>query len=306
MTEQAQEIYGIVNVYKEKGYTSHDVVAVVRKMLGGVKAGHTGTLDPAAEGVLPICLGKATKIAEYLAAETKGYVAVLNLGRTTDTDDETGREIFRKPVDSTEEEINAAVRRFQKDYWQIPPMYSAIKMDGKKLYELARQGKTAERQARLVYIYKLKIMEFMPDHKIRLDILCSKGTYIRSLCRDIGDALGCGGNMGHLLRVSSGQFNLADSIKLPEMEQLVKDGKFTERLITIEQALSDYPRVRLNARGDKYLHNGNKISSHYIEGHGLGLNERQQVLVYDSTRRLGGLYELSADMDALKPMTMLL
>lgn len=192
-------IHGIINVYKEKGFTSHDVVAKLRGIVGQKKIGHTGTLDPDATGVLPVCLGKATKLCDLLTDKNKTYEAVLLLGKTTDTQDITGEVLEEKSTEAlTEEKVREAIEGFIGDYEQIPPMYSALKVNGKKLYELAREGKVIERKARPVKILDIQILEIdLP--KVRMEVSCSKGTYIRTLCHDIGEKLGCGGCMESLI-----------------------------------------------------------------------------------------------------------
>lgn len=180
---------GIINVYKEKGYTSHDVVAKMRGILRMKKIGHTGTLDPDAEGVLPVCLGKGTKLCDMLTDRSKTYRAVLLLGLETDTQDTTGAVLKESPVDVSEEEVRETVMGFVGHYDQIPPMYSALKVGGKKLYELARAGKEVERQARPVEILEIQVEEISLP-RVTMTVSCSKGTYIRTLCYDIGRKLG--------------------------------------------------------------------------------------------------------------------
>ena len=229
---------GIINIYKEKGYTSHDVVAIVRKLLGKVKTGHTGTLDPQAEGVLPICVGRATKLAGFLTAANKSYRAELILGMTTDTYDNTGEVLTTAPVNFDMPAIEKAVNSFKGGYMQTPPMYSAIRIEGKKLYELARAGKTVERKPRPVEIPRIDIIDADPaNNRLWLDIDCSKGTYIRSLCADIGDRLGCGGCMGDLVRTGSGAFSLETALGLSELKQAVAEDR-KDFLIPVDQALS--------------------------------------------------------------------
>src|SRR5699024_3849825 len=190
-------INGILNIYKEKGYTSHDVVARLRGIVGQKKIGHTGTLDPEAEGVLPVCLGRATKVCDMLTDKDKTYETVLLLGTSTDTQDITGRVLSSRSLDDpelpegtvTEEKTESCIRGFIGEYDQIPPMYSALKVGGKKLYELAREGKTIERKSRKVMIYDIRIKDIdLP--RVRMEVKCSKGTYIRTLCHDIGEKLG--------------------------------------------------------------------------------------------------------------------
>ena len=198
-------VNGIINVYKEKGYTSFDVVAKLRGIFKQKKIGHTGTLDPDAEGVLPVCLGKATKVCDLLTDKSKEYEAVLLLGKVTDTQDITGTVLEEKDVKVTEEAVRETVLSFVGDYMQIPPMYSALKVNGKKLCDLAREGKTVERQARPVKILTIDILDVTLP-RVRMRVHCSKGTYIRTLCQDIGEKLGCGGCMESLLRTQVSEF----------------------------------------------------------------------------------------------------
>jgi len=276
---------GIINIYKESGYTSHDVVAIVRKTLGRVKTGHTGTLDPEAEGVLPICIGKATKLSSYLTADTKSYKAVLKLGITTDTQDTSGVVLTEKEVTSTEDEIKTAILSFIGEYEQVPPMYSAIKVDGKKLYELAREGKEIKRQSRLINIYDIEILEMLDENRVVINVLCSKGTYIRTLCHDIGEALGVGGAMDKLVRTSSGVFKVEDAITLSELKACVQNGKVNDCITSIESVL-DYPKARVAESANKFLYNGNKINVAYVES-----TASDKVLLYNYKNELIGLYE---------------
>lgn len=198
---------GIINIYKEKGFTSFDVVAKLRGILKTRKIGHTGTLDPDAEGVLPVCVGKATKICELLTDKTKEYEAVMLLGRTTDTQDVTGETLTQQEVRCSAKEVEKAVLSFAGDYMQVPPMYSALKVDGRKLCDLARAGVTVERAARPVHIFSIEILSIeLP--RVRMRVCCSKGTYIRTLCQDVGEVLGCGACMESLLRTRVGEFAL--------------------------------------------------------------------------------------------------
>ena len=192
--------HGVINIYKEPGFTSHDVVAKLRGILRQKKIGHTGTLDPAAEGVLPVCLGKGTKLCDLLTDKRKTYQAVLLLGTETDTQDMTGTILSEKPTEQlTEPAVRGAAESFVGPYMQVPPMYSALKVNGKKLYELARAGKEVERAARPVEIYDLQI-DAVELPRVTMTVTCSKGTYIRTLCHDIGEKLGCGGCMEKLIR----------------------------------------------------------------------------------------------------------
>ena len=236
-------IHGIINVYKEKGFTSHDVVAKLRGIVGQKKIGHTGTLDPDATGVLPVCLGKATKLCDLLTDKNKTYEAVLLLGKTTDTQDITGEVLEEKSTEAlTEEKVREAIEGFIGDYEQIPPMYSALKVNGKKLYELAREGKVIERKARPVKILDIQILEIdLP--KVRMEVSCSKGTYIRTLCHDIGEKLGCGGCMESLIRTRVSTFRIEDAKMLDEIETLKQEGKLAELLVPIDAMFPSYPKI---------------------------------------------------------------
>ena len=212
-------VNGILNVYKEKGYTSHDVVAKLRGIVGQKKIGHTGTLDPDAEGVLPVCLGRATKVCDMLTEKDKTYEAVLLLGKETDTQDISGTVLRVGETEGlTQEQVKDCVMSFVGEYDQIPPMYSALKVNGKKLYELAREGKTIERKSRKVEIKEIRILE-MALPRVRMEVSCSKGTYIRTLCHDIGEKLGCFGCMESLLRTKVSRFELESSLKLSEIHK---------------------------------------------------------------------------------------
>ena len=256
---------GIINVYKEKGFTSHDVVAKLRGILRMKKIGHTGTLDPAAEGVLPVCLGKGTRLCDMLTDKTKTYRAVLLLGQETDTQDTTGVVQAEYPVHVTEEEVRKAIVSFLGDYMQIPPMYSALKVNGKKLYELARQGKEVERQARPVQILDIQI-ESIDLPRATLFVTCSKGTYIRTLCYDIGRKLGCGGCMESLLRTRVDRFELKDSLTLSQIEKLRDEGRVEEAVVPVEGVFLKLPAlVTKPGDGDKLVHNGNPFPAELAE-----------------------------------------
>lgn len=256
---------GIVNVNKPTGMTSHDVVYRLRRILGIKKIGHTGTLDPDASGVLPMCVGRGTKLAEYLTASDKQYRAELTLGAFTDTQDASGMilQSFDKKV--TEEELRETLSAFTGEIEQIPPMYSAVKINGRKLYELAREGKTVERKPRRITIKALQLEEYdEKTAKARILVDCSKGTYIRTLCNDIGARLGCGGFMSALERTRSGRFSIENSFTLEETERMAAEGNF-KFLIPVEEALGEYPRVILNSKNAYRMCNGIKISVSGLE-----------------------------------------
>ena len=215
---------GIVILYKDGGMTSHTATARLRRLLGASKTGHTGTLDPLAEGVLPILVERGVKASEYVTSEDKHYRATLLLGITTDTEDITGEIITKCDTLPTEDEVVKAVANMVGDSYQTPPMYSAIKVGGKKLYDLAREGKTVEREARPITVYSIGCKK-ISDSEYSLDVHCSKGTYIRTLCADIGKALGCGGVMKTLTRTECAGYTLADTHTLAEIEAMTEDEK---------------------------------------------------------------------------------
>lgn len=301
LEKEELQICGIINIHKEKGFSSHDVVNVVRKTLDRIKTGHTGTLDPLAEGVLPICIGKATKISDYISSDIKKYRAELTLGTSTSTQDSTGEVIISREVSCSKEEIESAVLSFKGEISQTPPMYSAIKIDGVKLYELARKGKEVERKSRNITIYEIEIVEFIDYNKVVLDVLCSKGTYIRALCNDIGEKLGCGGHMSSLLRTRAGNFYLEKSIKLDELKKIVSEGNLEQILMPVDEALNEMQKIKVLEEANKYLYNGNKINARYIMNS--KLLQEQRVLVYDFKDRLIGIYEFNDGF--IKPLTML-
>ncbi|MCL2377902.1 MAG: tRNA pseudouridine(55) synthase TruB [Defluviitaleaceae bacterium] len=255
---------GFFNVYKEAGYTSHDVVAIVRK-LTGAKAGHTGTLDPQAEGVLPVCIGRATKLADMITGQEKSYVAEVILGVTTDTGDMTGQELSRSPVQFNEDAVCKAVEGFLGPQTQIPPMYSALKIGGKRLYELARKGQTVERKPRAVNISAIRVVEYRPENNsFVIDVTCSKGTYIRSLCMDIGEVLGTGAAMGSLLRTRSGAFYIDAAVRLSRIKEAVSDGSISELLLNVEDMLA-FPRAFVQAEGMTMAKNGNPVPLELVD-----------------------------------------
>lgn len=258
---------GIINVYKEKGYTSHDVVAKLRGILHQKKIGHTGTLDPDATGVLPVCLGKATKVCELLTDKKKTYLAVVRLGVQTDTQDLTGTILEEKDVQVTEEQIRETAASFLGDYEQIPPMYSAVKVNGKRLYELARQGKEVERKARRVHIYTCDIRDItLADNEFSMEVTCSKGTYIRTLCQDIGEKLGCGAAMASLVRTQVDRFQIEDALTLERIEALQKENEMAPFILPVDQLFEAYDKIVVSDKAVSYLQNGNKVNAGFCRG----------------------------------------
>ena len=287
---------GIINVYKERGFTSHDVVAKLRGILRMKKIGHTGTLDPDACGVLPVCLGHATKVCELLTDKRKTYEAVLLLGRETDTQDVSGQTLEEKEVNVTEEEVRRVIAGFLGDQMQVPPMYSALKVDGKKLYELAREGKVIERKARPVTFYELEILA-MDLPRVRIRVTCSKGTYIRTLCHDIGQALGCGGCMEELLRTYVEPFSLDTSLTLSQIQQLADEGRVGEILCPVERLFASMPACQIRPEFCKYMYNGNPLKADWVERteSGEGNMPVPEIRLYTEKNVFFGIYEYQQD-----------
>jgi tRNA pseudouridine55 synthase len=238
----ALSIHGILNVNKPEGWTSHDVVAKVRRLLGG-KVGHAGTLDPAATGVLPLLLGRATRIAEYLLEWDKEYVAVLRLGRTTDTQDATGTVLSERPIDRlTDEHIRRTITRFKGSLMQLPPMYSAVKIGGRPLYKAAREGKILDRKPRAVTVSDIEVLN-INGGDIVFRVVCSKGTYIRTLCSDIGEALEVGAHLLQLRRTRVGPLRLEDAYSLEEVHSIISGDGPVRGIISLDDALRNFPEM---------------------------------------------------------------
>ena len=299
-------IHGVLNIYKEKGYTSHDVVARLRRIVGQKKIGHTGTLDPEAEGVLPVCLGKATKLCDLLTDKDKTYEAVLLLGISTDTQDTTGKILEEKnTADLREEAVREVVLSFEGEYDQIPPMFSALKVGGKKLYELARDGKEVERKPRHVQIYRIRILQIdLP--RVRMEVTCSKGTYIRTLCHDIGEKLGCGGCMESLLRTSVERFGVAESLRISEVEQLMDEGTLQEHMIKVDEMFPDYQKVYLTPEASAAVRNGNsfRLGDVIWISELSGFQNAERVRVYDEERNFIAVYEFEKENQLFKIVKM--
>lgn len=248
---------GVINIYKPIGITSFDVVRRLKKIYNTGKIGHTGTLDPLACGVLPICVGKATKIVDYIMSETKVYKTKLRLGIETDTYDQEGNVLSESEVKLSETDVIAAIHDFIGDIEQIPPMYSALKVNGKRLYDLARKGIEVEREKRKISIYSIEITNIaLPE--VEFIVACSKGTYIRSLCYDIGNKLNVGGTMWALERIQTGQFSVKDSVTLEELEDSSNPSRY---LISIESVLGCFKVLSFNDKYEKLLLNGVKLNN---------------------------------------------
>lgn len=262
---QAEHYNGLIAVWKERGYTSHDVVAKLRGILHQKRIGHTGTLDPQAEGVLAVGLGLGTKTFDLLPDHWKTYEAEVTFGVQTDTEDIWGTILQTQDVSYTPEQITQAICAFEGTYNQVPPMYSAKKIDGKKLYQLAREGKIVERKAVPVTLKDIEVLS-VTGNKARFLVTCSAGTYIRTLCVDIGKTLGCEACMSRLTRVMAGGFSKEQALTLDEIKALVDDNRLEERIITIDSALGHFPKVLASNEFEKQLKNGNAISMDAVSG----------------------------------------
>lgn len=290
-------INGIINVYKEKDFTSHDVVAKLRGILKQKKIGHTGTLDPQATGVLPVCLGKGTKLCDMLTEHDKEYEAVMVLGITTDTEDMTGKVLQEREVNVQEEEVREAINSFLGDYWQVPPMYSALKVNGRKLYDYARAGIEIERKSRLVEILDIQIIDISLP-KVTFRVKCSKGTYIRTLCKDIGEKLGCGACMEELKRTQVGIFNIDKALTLSQIEQLVKDNKIDEIVYDIDEMFGNLSKFVIDEKYNKYLYNGNTLKKTWVLDSD---NIEDRIRIYDYLGKFYGIYKYDKMRKEYKP-----
>lgn len=323
---------GLINVYKEAGFTSFDVVAKLRGILGQKKIGHTGTLDPDATGVLPVVVGNATKLVEMLTDKQKEYVAEFVLGVSTDTQDISGEVTERRAVTCSEDDIRVMIDTFVGDIMQVPPMYSALKVDGKKLYELAREGKTVERKARPVTIYEIEILSVNMDGsidddangadlrsgdaadttaadaygadmaagspRISIRVICSKGTYIRTLCSDIGEKLGCGATMTSLKRTMSGQFGIGNAHTLAEIEDYIKSGRSDEIITPTDAIFADLPKYMVKGPELKLVQNGNQIA--------IPSSDAKEIRIYSDTEFIALYEQKNPKQNIYKPKYMFL
>ena len=327
---------GVINIYKEKGLTSHDVVNRLRRILGQKKIGHTGTLDPQAEGVLPVCLGAGTKLCDMFQDTGKEYRCVMLLGTVTDTQDIFGEVLETHPVEVTEEEAGKAALSFIGTYEQVPPMYSAVKVNGRKLYELARRGIEVERKSRRVTIDDIRI-EAADLPRMTMTIACSKGTYIRTLCEDIGRRLGCGACMESLVRTRVGQFRIEDALTLDQVRSMTGPAdpassleasadrcsesgedagipadtrcaggrRIEEHIIQIDTMFPEAPKARVRPDDDLYIHNGNPFRKRdlILED---GAQFAEHLRLYDSDGIFMGLYVWEGRRHLYRPEKMFL
>jgi tRNA pseudouridine55 synthase len=295
---------GILNVLKPAGMTSFDVVGCLRKITGQKKIGHTGTLDPSAVGVLPICIGNATKAIDFMIDKDKVYRAELTLGIATDTQDSSGKVLFSDNVVEDDNKILNVVNSFVGEIRQIPPMYSAIKVGGKKLYELARRGETVERQARSINIFGIDIIKIWEENtvftdegcitelktkKVLFDVHCSKGTYIRTLCNDIGEKLGCGGHMSFLIRTSAGKYNLDTALTFEQISELSNQNRLEDALLPVETVFAEYDSISLD-KAEMFKFNNGAAVKVVRQGFECGMKR-----VYDINGAFVGIGELNTD-----------
>lgn len=296
---------GIIVVKKEQGFTSFDVVAKLRGICGQKKIGHTGTLDPDAVGVLPVCLGNATKVCDMLTDSDKEYEAVMLLGVETDTQDTTGEILAEKDTDHlTDAQVRQVIDTFKGPLKQVPPMYSALKVDGKKLCDLARAGITVERKARDIVVYDIEILS-MDLPRVCMRIKCSKGTYIRTICHDIGQKLSCGAAMEHLTRTKAAGYALSQALTLSEIQKIRDEGRLEEIIQPVDQVFTAYPALFVNEEGHRILRNGNALLPHNFlktepeHFHGM-------VRVYDKEGVFCAIYRYNKEQERFKPEKMFL
>ncbi|HWL26615.1 MAG TPA: tRNA pseudouridine(55) synthase TruB [Ureibacillus sp.] len=296
---------GILPLWKERGMTSHDCVFKLRKILKTKKVGHTGTLDPGVEGVLPICIGQATRIAEYLTDAGKEYVAVVSISRTTTTEDAEGETVEQDSSYKTitRDQLLATLQQLTGEIEQTPPMYSAVKVNGRKLYEYARKGETVERPTRKVTIYSLELLDDREqfegeDITFKIKIACSKGTYIRTLAVQIGELLGYPAHMASLVRTKSGTFTEENCLKLQEVEKFMEEGKIHDIIFPVEYALSAYPFIEITEQNEKQIINGQVLPKHDL------LNEHDKIVFTRNSKALAVYIQHPEKRDVMKPEKM--
>lgn len=311
-------VNGIINVYKEAGFTSFDVVAKLRGITRIRKIGHTGTLDPDATGVLPVCIGSATKLCDMLTDKTKEYEATFILGVTTDTQDISGKIMstniakLNACCNDEKQRLKSTISSFVGKQQQIPPMYSAIKINGQKLYDLARAGKEVERQPRDIEIHyieiesieEIDISKYFDEKEIsgktleaRIKVGCSKGTYIRTLCYDIGQEMGYGATMTKLVRTRSGQFKIEDALTLSQIEQIVKNNLTSDIIVPVDKVFEEYESLKVEGDNEKRVLNGNFIKHDFVG---------EKIRVYLSDGNFAAVYEYSKEHRNYSPYKMFL
>ncbi|MCK9858128.1 tRNA pseudouridine(55) synthase TruB [Paenibacillus sp. ATY16] len=294
---------GIIAVWKPAGWTSHDVVAKVRRIVRMKRIGHAGTLDPMVTGVLPLCLGRSTRVVEYLQERPKAYEAVIQLGTATDTEDLTGTVLEEQTgIKVTREQVLQVLQSFVGEIDQVPPMFSAVKVDGKRLYELAREGKTIERKSRKVTIHQIDLLDAVLDAdkpRFTFSVICSKGTYIRTLCVDIGRALGVPAAMAELTRTMSGGITREQCVTIEELEELQAAGKLEEKVLPADIAIDHLQRVQANAAVTEMALRGQKIPYNRMAA---SFDSSSLVRLYGENDAFIGIFEADDQALALKPV----
>ena len=303
-------INGVINVYKETGYTSRDAVTRLTGILRQRKIGHTGTLDPAAEGVLPMCVGKATKLCEMLTDHKKQYIAVMKLGIATDTEDTTGEIIEKTDFTDIWYEENLTIDKLKKitdkfigTQLQTPPMYSAKRVNGKRLYELAREGKVIERKACEIIVYGIEIKNIdVANREITIVVDCSKGTYIRTLCKDIGEALGSKAAMKKLIRTKTGDFYLENSYRLDEIEKIFKENRLAEILIPVEDIFKEFRQIKVTGYTNTLLENGGIVKMEAVkpEKYNTDIKNGEKFRMYNEEGKFRAIYSYDEEINAFK------
>ena len=294
---------GIIVVNKEQDYTSFDVVAKLRGILKQKKMGHTGTLDPMATGVLPVCLGAGTKLCDMMTDTKKIYRAVMLLGKDYDTEDVTGELLSEAEVNATEEEIRDCVQAFVGEIEQLPPMYSAVKVNGKKLCDYARAGKEVERKPRKVTIHEIEIEQIDLPY-VTMKVTCSKGTYIRTLCREIGEKLGCHGCMQSLVRIYTAGFTIEEAKTIDEIEKYRDEGRLSEILFGVDSFFKEYPEAVVVPESEMYADNGNAMKPYEFSVLPEKIEDGGKVRVYRKDGFFYGIYRYEARKDIYKPEKM--
>ena len=282
------ELDGVLLLDKPAGLTSNEALQKVKRLLNARKAGHTGSLDPIATGLLPLCFGEATKISRFLLEADKHYHTRLMLGQTTTTGDAEGEVLQTRSVAVTEKQLRRAVREFVGEIQQVPPMYSALKKDGQPLYKLARQGIEVERQARPVRVYEISDVSLIGPDQAEMEIRCSRGFYVRSFAEDLGDRLGCGAHVGGLRRLGVGNFQLAEAIALQTLRELPDPVARAQQLLSTDRALESMPEVRLSRDAAYYLCRGQAVKA-------AGLPTAGWVRLYTESRRFLGVGQVRTD-----------
>ncbi|MDO8885445.1 tRNA pseudouridine(55) synthase TruB [Candidatus Oleimmundimicrobium sp.] len=288
---------GLIVINKPAGVTSHDVVENIRKIIKIKKVGHTGTLDPDATGVLILLIGKATKIAQFLQNDDKEYWAEMVLGIKTDTQDASGKVVFQAPCRLSEKEVRQALNNFKGKIFQTPPMVSAVKIKGRALYKLAREGKEVDRPSREITIHSIDFlkMESGPYPVVTFKVKCSKGTYIRTLCADVGDFLGCGARLKKLIRTSCGNYSLDDAHSIEEVKELASSSTINDHIILIQDALKQFPSITLKGSYVKDILNGRPLTDEMAEGQLKEIKKGQFIKVLDESKSLIAILKMVDD-----------